>query len=296
MFIYYSGSIVYEGVFMLEIKNAKLKDIIKLNKVFNHPYQNMNFYSDFTGSILHHILRKKCYLVFNNKALQGVIFLKDNKEVNFIPAVKAFSFFKLLYVLQEYFSLNGFKLSIRYKKLNPLSYKKYFNISIKENIKYMYINTYDFRKINDFNDFNDSLSVRQMIINKDESIRVELQNKIFADVHGRKELTLNEVYNEENGLRFLKDLCFILEVSGIPAGYGQILRMDNSFFLVNFGIIPDYQRKGYGYYFLGKIIEQCRLHGIKDLYLTVDAGNFKAISLYKKANFSELYGNVTIIL
>jgi ribosomal protein S18 acetylase RimI-like enzyme len=145
------------------------------------------------------------------------------------------------------------------------------------------------KDVNNPLEMQDGILVRRMVINKEEPVRVKLQNNIFGNAQGRRELTLLEVYSEERKSSFLKEMCFILDVHGEPGGYGQILISDDEYYLVNFGVINEYRSKGYGLYFLSKIIENCSLSGINHLNLCVDNDNTPAINLYKKLGFKELY-------
>ena len=95
-----------------------------------------------------------------------------------------------------------------------------------------------------------------------------LQNVIFGNIEGRRDLTIQEVLFEEKKQGFLADMCYILEINKIPSGYGQIVALEKGYSLVNFGITSQFRGFGYGYYFLSYILEECRLSGIKDLYLS----------------------------
>ncbi|WP_168190021.1 GNAT family N-acetyltransferase [Caloramator sp. E03] len=280
---------------MLTINNAKIKDIIYIKRIINNVSQNANFHSEFNSSIIKHVLKKTCFLVYENYILQCILFFHNDYEVFVIPTNKTFSFFKLLYILKNDFKNNEYKLKIKYKKLNISMYKKYYNIKIKENYLYMYLDILSKNTEIDYNNSND-LFVRKMKIGHEENIRVMLQNDIFSKVKDRIELTLNEVIYEENSSKFLKNLCFFIEYKGSPIGYGQIIKTQNSYYLVNFGIVQEFQGRGFGYYFLNEIIKSCKANGIEKLYLTVDSNNKKAINLYKKYGFEFLYGSASIIL
>lgn len=278
---------------MLKVYNAQIKDILIIKNILNTSFDNANFFSEFNESILKYILRKNCFLVYDNLKLQCILFFKNNEEVFVIPAYDSFSFFKFLYVLKKFFNIKEYRLNIKYKKLNINFYKKYFNLKIKEDYLCLFLDIINKRdeKITD-----DDLHVRKMKIGLEEEIRVKLQNDIFSNIKGRKELTINEVIYEERSSKFLKDMCFILEYKGIPAGYGQIIRNQNDLYLVNFGIIKEYQGRGFGYFFLDKIISFCKDEGIDKLYLTVDKNNKKAVNLYLKYGFKLLNGNASLIL
>jgi ribosomal protein S18 acetylase RimI-like enzyme len=285
--------ILWKGVLMLEIRNARLKEIHEIKNSVEACSSN-NYYSDFTGNILYYIIINKCFLIINNKKLQGILFIKENKkEVFYIPVNTNTSFFHFIYILRKYFNLNGYILNLRYKKISTQLSEKYFSICIKSDLKYMDI---DLSNYEDGCNNTGSIHVRNMNIGKDETIRVNLQNEIFGNVPGRKNLTVKEIVYEENGYGFLNNYCFILEKNLIPAGYGQIIISGGEFYLVNFGIIPEYRNNGLGFIFLNEILRVCKKNGLIKLFLTVDKNNSSAIKLYLKSGFRDLYNNIQISL
>lgn len=281
---------------MLNIYNAQIKDLINIKRILNETDKKADYFSEFKESIIKYILRKRSYIVSENNSIRCIIFINNNNEVYVIPNDSSFSFFKLLFVLKTRFKNIELKIKIKYKKLNVNLYKKYYKLKVKDNYLCMILDTSKIKYLNNDICNKDELLFRKMEIDKDEDIRVKLQNKIFSNVKGRKDLTLNEVFYEENSNKFLKDFCYFLEYSGTPVGYGQIIKIQEEFYLVNFGITPEFQGRGFGIYFLNKIIESCRKSGIKKLYLTVDSNNQKAINLYKKYGFEFIYGNANLIL
>jgi ribosomal protein S18 acetylase RimI-like enzyme len=237
---------------------------------------------------------RQCYYFVKNDSIVGLLFInRKRREIIYIPIIReSLSLFRLVYILNNNFTLKGYTLSIKHKKLNLKLYKGYFPVDIFENYKYMYLNTreYDYNSL----DIPEDISVRRMVINKEEPIRVKLQNNIFGNAAGRRELTLIEVFSEERKGNFLKDMCFILDIKGNPGGYGQILIVDEEYYLVNFGVTTEYRNKGYGGYFLSQIINSCNLSGIEHLNLCVDNDNIPAVNLYRKLGFKELYNKFSI--
>lgn len=281
---------------MIKILRTKPIDILNIYKMLhNINTEKLDFYSEFNKSIANYIIMGRCYYIIKNNLILALLLInKRRREIFYIPtAENNISLFRLVYTLNTVLDLKDYTFSIRHKSLNPLLYKKYFPVDIAENYKYMYINTY--KSFTDTPSINGNIFVRRMTIGVDEPVRVKLQNNIFGNNAGRKNLTLLEVYNEEKRNTFLKDMCFILDVEGTPGGYGQILIIDRKYFLVNFGIIAEYRGKGYGSYFLSEIINNCRLAGIEHLNLCVDNNNIPAVNLYKKTGFKELYNKFNII-
>ena len=278
---------------MLEIRNARMKDLHEIKNSVQECDSN-NYYSNFTGNILYFIIVNKCFLIINNKSLQGIIFIKENKkEVFYIPVNMNDSFFHLIYIIKKYFNLSGYSLELRYKKISTLLSEKCFSIHVKSDLKYMFI---DLLNSEIGSNFPGDVYIRKMNIGKDENIRVKLQNEIFGNIPKRRNLTVKEVLYEEKGSGFLNNYCFFIEQNSIPVGYGQIVICSGEYYLVNFGIIPEYRSKKLGYIFLSGILGDCKNNGIAKLYLTVDSNNINAIKLYHKSGFIDLYNSIQISL
>ncbi|EYE87204.1 hypothetical protein Q428_14605 [Fervidicella metallireducens AeB] len=284
---------------MFLIVTAKLKNIILIKKTINSKEKAKHyFYSDFTESVLPFILNKQCYFIYKKNKFIGIIFINHVlKKFYFVPAKdKNISFTKLLFLLKSKFNLPEYSLNLLYKDIEPEKPCKYFNAKILNDVKLMYISTNKFQKINVDKDIKcfEKLDFRNLKINEEEQIRVDLQNEIFSDVEGRRELTIKEVFAEEKEESFLCDKCFLLEFEKEAIGYAQIIKLNNAYYLVNFGIKTNYRKNGYGKIFLYKILEQCSKSGIDDLFLTVENSNYKAIKLYRKIGFIELNNFLSI--
>ncbi len=275
---------------VLRIKFHEIFNVYKmLNKKENGEY---SFYSDFNEGLLKYLATRQCYFFINNSQAVGMLLInKKHKDIHYIPLRReGISLFRLIFTLKSNFNLSGYTLSVKHRNLNPKLYSSYFPVNIFEDYKYMFIHTDEFRYINTNNAEN--LVFRKMLINKEEPIRVKLQNNIFGNSSsGRRELTLLEVYNEEGKSSFLKNMCYILETADIPIGYGQILISEGEYYLVNFGITKEYRKLGYGRYFLMQIIHDCKNNGIYKLNLCVENKNLPAVMLYKKLGFKESFNN-----
>ncbi|MCX7883851.1 MAG: GNAT family N-acetyltransferase [Caloramator sp.] len=277
---------------MHKIYKAQIKDLLNIKKIIKDISNKADFYSEFKESIIKYIIKQKCYIISDNNRICCIFIISDDNEVYVMPKDITFSFFKFLYILSKHFKNNDFKLKIKYKKLNIDSYKKYYKLKVIDNYLCMFLDVTN----NCCMENKDELVVRKMKIDKDENIRVNLQNKIFSNIKGRRDLTLNEVFFEESSSKFLKDYCYFLEYYDTPVGYGQIIKIKGDFFLVNFGIIPEFQGRGFGAYFLNKIVENCNNAGINKLYLTVDGNNKRAVNLYRNYGFKFMYGDAKLIL
>lgn len=281
-------------VTLLRIKLTNWINVLKLlHKIEESEF---SFYSDINGPFIKYLILGECYYLINNEATIGILSInKKAREIVYIPIKKdGISLFRLIHLLNIDFNLKGYTLPIVHKKLNPKLYSSYFPIQIKDNYKYMSF------KINSlkgaFFAVPKELNTRKMLINNEEVLRVELQNKIFNNIANRRDLTLIEVYNEEKKINFIKDMCYILEHEGTAIGYGQIILNENEYFLVNFGIISEYRGRGYSVYFLNAIMEDCMKSGIEELNLCVDNDNASAIGLYEKVGFVEDHNQFIIKL
>ena len=277
------------------ISKARITDYNRIRKGFRKvDTAGVNFISEFNESMVHHIVMGNCYLVGSRNAPEAVIIIKNlARQVVYLPVVqKGISFFKLLYLLTKKIGIGGYILNIRYNNLKPEKYKKYFRYNVIEDIKIMKAAAGILPK-DDFCSFED-ITFRAMELGKDEQIRVELQNRIFEQVKGRRSLTLEEVKREEGKPSFIRNMCYIVEVKHIPAGYGQILFLDDKYYLVNFGITDNFRSKGLGYHFLNQILIACQQNGIDTVYLSVDNSNTNALMLYGKAGFRQEYNKLVI--
>lgn len=272
---------------MFYIKRAKIKDLplIKhITKIFSVEMSKV--YSSLKGSIILLLLKGKVYIIDSNKGIAGFFIVdKDKRDISYIPKTdNQISFFKILYIIEKKLGAKGYTFSIDYKGKSIREYEKYFNIEVVKDIKIMYLNLHNY----DINvEIPDNVIIRRMRIGGEEPLRVELQNKIFSHIKNRKNLTINQVLEEENNPDFIENMCFILEINGIPAGYGQIHFNNQEYTLVNFGVIPEYRGMNYGIYFISSLLKSCIEAGIKNLYLTVDNSNLSAIELYKRVGFIE---------
>jgi GNAT superfamily N-acetyltransferase len=281
---------------MILVEKACLRDIKKIKR-FLEGTASTNFYSEFKESVFFYILKKNCFLISLNGKMKGAVIIKKSANILFyIPAAssKCLSFFSLMFILKKYFNLQGFYMDIKYKKLNLNSYRKYFSFNLVNNYKLMHRSLCI--PFDEIATKTSQARIRKLQVGKDEGLRVILQNDIFGNTTGRRDLTIDEVLMEEKKQGFLANMCFILEIGDTPSGYGQIVILENGYSLVNFGIISQYRGCGFGHYFLNCILKECWNAGIKNLYLSVDNENKEALALYVKAHFEELSNTVRIIL
>ncbi len=131
------------------------------------------------------------------------------------------------------------------------------------------------------------LSIRNLYTGKDEILRCNIQNDIFAQLD-RKPLTIDDIYADMAQDYFIQDLCFFGMINNDYIGYGQIIFNRNMYTIVNFGIVTKYRGNGFSKIFLSKIVDAAKKYGIDELFIRVDSTNLKALNLYKWIGFKEV--------
>ncbi|HBW13450.1 MAG TPA: hypothetical protein DEF30_06495 [Proteiniclasticum sp.] len=121
---------------------------------------------------------------------------------------------------------------------------------------------------------------------EDVKARVELQNQIFDNKY-RVPLSVTDVLLEISKRTYIPELSFFLVEEGQYVGYGQINRQEDCYFLVNFGIAPDFRGKGRSRDFLYAILSRAKELDIQEIYLDVNEDNFRAKELYLSSGFQE---------
>jgi len=76
----------------------------------------------------------------------------------------------------------------------------------------------------------------------------------------------------------------VFSVSDIIVGYGHLDRDNDKVWLGMF-VLKNFQKKGYGLLILENLIKIARKYKLKDIFLSADETNHKAINLYKKFSF-----------
>lgn len=286
---------------MLKFNTLKLKDLQLAKNIVLDKGSSLNpFYSSTKKSITYFAIVKGVYIATKDEKRIGILVIDNSlKEFYFYPSYlesRAIRFSEFIDSLDERFELSGYIFNFVCNDYNHIkgSEDKYDIIS---SVKFMSCNLEDsVYKLKGKTFENKELSVRNYILKKDEEIRVKLQNQIFSEIEGREELTLRDVMIEEYSPKFIEELCFILEQNKKPIGYGQIINVNEEYFLVNFGIIPSSRKKGYGRQFLNFILLNAYEKGIKKIELTVDNYNKSAISLYSSEGFIETKNTLKIKL
>ena len=84
------------------------------------------------------------------------------------------------------------------------------------------------------------------------------------------------------------NLCYYRSVNGKTIGYLIAMLAKDTADILNIGIDPDFQRKGYGTGLINHLITELRKRYIGEILLEVRAGNKSAIQFYNKQGFEKI--------
>lgn len=118
--------------------------------------------------------------------------------------------------------------------------------------------------------------------------RVIVQNSVFQNKN-RVPLDFQDVQKEMRNLSYIPELALLLTADKRPCGYGQIIKNQSAYYLVNFGIIPEYQGLGYSHFLLEALLDKAKAHGVQIILLEVYEDNSRAVQLYEKHGFKTMY-------
>ena len=133
-----------------------------------------------------------------------------------------------------------------------------------------------------------NLSVQVVQEKQDIQNRVLVQNSVFQNKN-RIPLEVADVQKEMKNDSYIPELSMLLAADGRPCGYGQIIRNQAANYLVNFGVIPEYQGLGYSHYLLEALLEGAKTAGLQIVILEVFEENEKAVRLYERHGFKTMY-------
>lgn len=198
----------------------------------------------------------------------------------------------LINIKSLYFPSDFSKLPLDFFKKNK--YYTYESIANEECIALLreldfnvYSESYILEKyINDsiMNYINNDIEFKQIIDKNDINTRIFLQNQIFED-DSRIPLEQSDILFDMKQNYYVEDLAILMYFKETPIGYGQIIYNNQSYIVVNFGILKEYRNKGLGKYFLNHLIELAKDKEINTLTIRVSSQNVKAMNLYHSVGF-----------
>ena len=121
---------------------------------------------------------------------------------------------------------------------------------------------------------------------EDIKARVDIQNQIFDNKY-RMPINTTDILIEVSKKSYIPELSFFYQYGGKYIGYGQVNTSNNQYFLVNFGLIPEYRGKGLSKSFLLTILAKAKEFGIDTILLEVNEDNTSAVNLYHSVGFSD---------
>ena len=155
-----------------------------------------------------------------------------------------------------------------------------------------------FYDLNNFTGVSSVLGVHSepFIKNKHEGIRCDIQNEIFKNKN-RTPLSIEDIYGDEFQEYYLDYGSIFIKKNDEYIGYGQIIFEDSEPLIVNFGIIEDYRRQGFGEYLLLCLLKIAKARDFKNVYIKLDSNNYAAFQLYSSTGFSiyKQYYNLKLI-
>ena len=83
-------------------------------------------------------------------------------------------------------------------------------------------------------------------------------------------------------------LCRVLEVDGVPVGYGVMMLVLDEAHLLNLSVIATEQGKGLGRQLLSRLCDEARTHGASQCFLEVRPSNVNAHRLYTAFGFVDI--------
>lgn len=125
---------------------------------------------------------------------------------------------------------------------------------------------------------------------EDIKARVDIQNRIFDNKY-RLPINSADILIEISKKSYIPELSYFYVHENKYIGYGQITRNEHLYFLVNFGIVPEYRGKRLSRAFLHDLLKKSSAYGIKEIHLDVNEENIKAVNLYRDAGFKEMQSN-----
>lgn len=274
-----------------KLTKSNMDSLVELNSK-SAKFNSMNedffeLYSE-TNHVNRHIMKKNIKIIYFNSVAIGYIWYANIERRKYV--MKSFYVENIPFLSKnfQYIAKGNFKSNsvIIYNSDDGIECNRFMSgigFERVSSIKEMEINT---KNIN-FLKKTDEVYIGDFISGKDEIIRCTLQNKIFQSSE-RIPLSVDDIYLDEEQDYYIKEGSFFLMKDGAYIGYGQLVYLNNSIYLVNFGIVERYRKKGYGEQFLYLLLRKAQELAYDHIKIKVDNDNFSALSLYSKIGFESL--------
>ena len=215
-----------------------------------------------------------------NVKIRSIIPLIDIEQLKNIPLDSVMEVFRDS--LPQHLDIHQFEYVVIRNKMND-QILKLLDFEMRRGIKRMHLDMADIIAP------ENAVTLKKFKI-EDIKARVDIQNRIFDNKY-RLPINSADILIEISKKSYIPELSFFYLYGNQYIGYGQINRSENLFFLVNFGIIPEFRDKKLSKDFLLNLLEKGRSYGIKELYLDVNEQNIKAVGLYNSVGFRDEYNN-----
>lgn len=211
-----------------------------------------------------------------------------------------------IYISKNYNSVsNYFKLIESTKKISLFNHFKYAQLYLNNKMKnineIVYLldlslerKLYEMKmKLDSDRDINCPSCIEFTLFRKgiDEAKRVDIQNSIFKNTKGHKDCSIDDIKFEEEQDYYLEDGCIFLSCNKETAGYSQVIIEKYPYehpCIVNFGINKKFRGLGLSKLLLNYTFNTIRHKGFNEVFITVDANNYRAYNLYRKAGFNRI--------
>ena len=238
---------MYECVNFNKKNIDKLWELNSLRTQFNEENQNLFDYYSNCNFAQRIFLRRRVKLLKHGENYTGFIWFEpmwDECVIKSIFSVEKeaepyrllIDSIKLKGVIKYNCSNNDYNFQI----LQELGFKK------NEGIIEMHLDDFQF-DYNNYDDFlnKNNLNFREFRKGLDEGLRCMVQNEVFQD-NGRIPLCINDIYFEQSQRFYFEKGSIFLFKGDKCAGYAQIIIEKDMPYIVNVGILNEYQGLKYG--------------------------------------------------
>lgn len=215
-----------------------------------------------------------------NVKIRSIIPLIDIEQLKIIPLDDVMEVFRDS--LPQHLDIHQFEYVVIRNETNDMLLKS-LDFELRRGIKRMHLD------MTDFVEPENAITLKKFKI-EDIKARVDIQNRIFDNKY-RLPINSADILIEISKKSYIPELSYFYLYENQYIGYGQINKNENLFFLVNFGLIPEFRGKKLSRVFLLNLLEKGKEYGIKELYLDVNEQNTKAVGLYNSVGFIDKHNN-----
>ncbi|MCY6372547.1 GNAT family N-acetyltransferase [Clostridium ganghwense] len=259
--------------------NGLKSNFNKLNRDFFKVYHNQNGFQQF-------LQKRKVKLLKKNSDYIGYIWSENIRDtiykieaINVINDIQSLEIYRLL--------INSIKL---YSKIYYECEKNEYNFTLLKDLGFNKTSGMIEMTLNLDNFIlppsHQNITFQKLIKGKDEKLRCSIQNRIF-EREDRIPLDIDDIYYDELQSYYYDDGAIFIKNGNTYIGYGQIIIKESVPYIVNFGLVKEWQNKGYGKLLLSHLLNILHNNSYKIVKIKVDPNNYTAIKLYKYFGFTK---------